>query len=211
MQNIDINKQSEKIKFGVFLARMQPLHEGHLYVVRKMLKAGCENVVIVLGSQNKKDMIRNPFSFRVREKWLKDTIREEFGAEEAQKIKCFCLPDWSTETENSQTWGNYFYFNVVSRIKSKRFTLFSTEDLDMLNSWFSKEVRRYMDICHEPRSASAHITYGLSATKIRQAFVQNNQAYIDRWCPRPVVRSYEMARKKYLQVLRKPREDYSMA
>jgi len=72
-------------KFGVFLARMQPLHVAHTYLIKQALFE-CEKVVIVLGSSNKKDMIRNPFTIDFRMKLLKNALIEEGFSEELDRI-----------------------------------------------------------------------------------------------------------------------------
>ncbi len=46
----------------IFLARMQPLHNAHLYMVEKMISE-CEHVHVFLGSEKKKDMLRNPIHY----------------------------------------------------------------------------------------------------------------------------------------------------
>jgi nicotinamide mononucleotide adenylyltransferase len=38
----------EKYKWGVFLARTQPLHNGHILIIEKMTNE-CENVLIING------------------------------------------------------------------------------------------------------------------------------------------------------------------
>ena len=43
-------------KYGVFLGRMQPVHNAHLFLVEKALEE-CDKVLIVLGSENKVDML----------------------------------------------------------------------------------------------------------------------------------------------------------
>ena len=41
--------ESQKtLKIGVFIARFQPLHKAHMYVIEKALK-DCDKVVIMLG------------------------------------------------------------------------------------------------------------------------------------------------------------------
>ena len=57
-------------KVGVFLARMQPVHNAHLYMVNKALEES-DRVLIVLGSENKVDMLRNPYDITLREKMLR--------------------------------------------------------------------------------------------------------------------------------------------
>lgn len=103
-------------KVGVFLARMQPVHKVHLYMVNKALEE-CNKVLVVLGSKNKVNTIRNPFDINLREKML----RECFDEESNKRIKIVTLPDWSMETdnENDKMWGRYFYYNVVANIGQK--------------------------------------------------------------------------------------------
>lgn len=52
-----------KHKIGVFLARMQPLHIAHLDIIDVALTE-CETVYVCLGSSNKVDMLRNPFTLQ---------------------------------------------------------------------------------------------------------------------------------------------------
>ena len=49
---------------GVFLARMQPVHKAHLFMVNKACEE-CDEVCVILGSENKKDTLRNPFTIDV--------------------------------------------------------------------------------------------------------------------------------------------------
>ena len=44
------------MKVGVFLARMQPLHNAHLWLIDKALEEN-DKVLIVLGSENKVDIV----------------------------------------------------------------------------------------------------------------------------------------------------------
>ena len=55
------------MKVGVFLARMQPLHNAHLWLIDKALEEN-DKVLVVLGSENKVDMLRNPYNINLRKK-----------------------------------------------------------------------------------------------------------------------------------------------
>ena len=105
------------VKYGIFLARMQPVHNAHLFMVNKALEE-CDKVLIVLGSENKVDMLRNPYGIELREQML----RECFNEYQNEKITIVTLPDWSMESDidNAKIWGRYFYYNVVSRIGQKK-------------------------------------------------------------------------------------------
>ena len=105
-----------KHKIGLFLARMQPLHIAHLDIIEKALKE-CEKVYVCLGSANKVDMLRNPFTIDFRKQILLEALIERVGVA-ATRVDVFEIPDWSYENDTNETieWGRYFYYNVVSRI-----------------------------------------------------------------------------------------------
>lgn len=61
------------VKCGVFLARMQPVHNAHLWLVNKALEEN-DKVLIVLGSENKVDMLRNPYDINLRKQMLRECL-----------------------------------------------------------------------------------------------------------------------------------------
>lgn len=193
------------VKYGIFLARMQPVHNAHLFMVNKALEE-CDKVLIVLGSENKVDMLRNPYGIELREQML----RECFNEYQNDKITIVTLPDWSMESDidNAEIWGRYFYYNVVSRIGQKRFYLYYSDDPAILDSWFNNtEVRKYITYRNFERS---NIFEGLSATKIRQAFIDGNTEYINEFCPNSVVSRFDYLASYYKEVSDNPKEDFSM-
>ena len=164
-------------KVGVFLARMQPVHNAHLYLVYKALEENDE-VLIVLGSENKVDMLRNPYDITLREEMLRECLTKE----DNQKLKIVTLPDWTMESdkESDKIWGRYFYYNVVSRIGQKHFSLYYSDDPKILDDWFKDtEIYDYINYRNFERSK---VFEGLSATKIREAFTNNDKVYIKKFC-----------------------------
>lgn len=193
------------IKYGVFLARMQPVHNAHLFMVNKALEEN-DKVLIVLGSENKVDMLRNPYDIQLREQML----RECFDEEQNKKISIITLPDWSMESDidNAEIWGRYFYYNVVSRIGQKRFSLYYSDDPVILDSWFKNtEIYQYITYRNFERSS---IFEGLSATNIRQAFIDDNREYIKKFCPKSVINRFSYLVSYYKNVTNNPKEDFSM-
>lgn len=198
-----MNKDYKKV--GVFLARMQPVHNAHLYMVNKAIDES-DKVLIVLGSENKVDMLRNPYDIKLREKMLRECLDKE----QNEKIEIVTLPDWSTEAdvENAKTWGRYFYYNVVSRIGQKRFSIYYSDDPSILDSWFEDtEIRDYITYRNFKRS---NLFDGLSSTKIREAFINNDISYIEKYCPKPVVDRFEYLASYYKNVKQSPKLDFSM-
>lgn len=193
------------INYGVFLARMQPIHNAHLWLVKQALSEQ-DRVLIVLGSENKVDMLRNPYDIQLREQMLRECLNKD----ENDRVSIVTLPDWSMESdiENASIWGRYFYYNVVSRIGQKRFSLYYSDDPAILDSWFKgTEVYSYITYQNFKRD---NIFDGLSATKIRNAFIEGDTAYIEKYCPQSVITRFDYLAKYYKGVTENPKEDFSM-
>ena len=62
---------------ALFLARLQPLHLGHLHAIKQAMKK-FDKVVIAIGSSNKQNTLENPFSFEEREEMIRMCFGE-FG------------------------------------------------------------------------------------------------------------------------------------
>lgn len=192
-------------KVGVFLARMQPVHNAHIHMIKTACEE-CDEVLVFIGSSNKKDTLRNPFDFKTRTKWLYESL-PSFCKE---KVIVYNLPDWSMEnkSEDDKIWGRYFYYNVVSRIGQKHFNIYYSDGQDNLDNWFEDtEVRSYITYRLFERSKMFD---GLSATKIREAFRLNDFNYVKKFCPKPVVDDFHKIRKNLLEVFRCFRNDYEM-
>ena len=193
------------LKYGVFLARMQPVHNAHLLMVNKALKE-CDKVLIVLGSENKVDMLRNPFDITLREQLL----RESLSKKDNERIMIMTLPDWSMESDvdNAKIWGRYLYYNIVSRIGQKRFELYYSDDQENLNLWFDDtEVKEYITYKLFNRN---NMFDALSATKIRQAFISGDKEYVKKYCPPSVYARFTYLASYYKNINKCPKEDFSM-
>ena len=192
-------------KVGVFLARMQPVHNAHLFLVHKALEEN-DKVLIVLGSENKVDMLRNPYDISLREEMLRECLTDE----DNKKLEIVTLPDWSMESdkENDKTWGRYFYYNVVSRIFQKRFSIYYSDDPKILDDWFNDtEVKEFITYRNFERSK---LFEGLSSTKIRNAFINDDVDYIKEYCPESVQKRFDYLKKYYENVTLNPKDDFSM-
>lgn len=200
-------KEKYKYKNGVFLARMQPMHKAHLEIINIALRE-CEKVTIILGSSNKRDMLRNPFTLEKRKNWLALSLPYEVWFND--RIKIFEIPDWSLENDTNETslWGRYFYYNVVSRIGSKRFTIYYSDSPDIIKNWFHEtEVEEYITLRLLDRGKMYD---GLSATKIREAILKMDLDYLNKYLPEPVLKDVEYLNEYYKKVVSHPKDDFSM-
>lgn len=199
----------KQFKNGVFLARMQPLHKAHLYII-KMALDECEKVDIVLGSANKHSMIRNPFSLEKRKTWLIQALKDEYDFDDIERINVHEIADWSYENDPNETeeWGKYFYYNTVNFIHAKTFSIYYSDDAEIIKKWFiDKTINPRVTLRLLNRKS---LFEGLSATKIRQAMVDNNKEYLEMYLPNCVINDLDEIRNYYLNVLDCPKEDFSM-
>ena len=203
-----MNNAQKPVKIGVFIARFQPLHKAHMYVIEKALKE-CDKVVIMLGSSNKENMPRNPFNFRLRKELLSESLSNEH---DMTKIQIYQFPDWSEENliTDDAVWGHYLYYNIVSRINQKSFTLYYSDDPEIVKHWFDDEVKGYISFCFLNRQK---VFEGLSSTKIREAllnFTDADKKYLYKFLPEAVFERVEELREIILKVHKNPNKDFTM-
>lgn len=193
---------------GIFLARMQPLHNAHMWLLGKAC-AENDRVGVILGSANKEDMIRNPFSLELRERILRRSIELHIDNKASNKIEVYELPDWSQEGDlpNAKEWGKYLYYNVVSRMKTRKFSIYYSDDPNIMLNWFKNDLKKRINFRFFERD---NVFDGLSATKIRESFENDDREYIKRHCPIPVVSHYNELREIWLKVINNPKQDFSM-
>lgn len=195
------------------------MHNAHLYIINKALEE-CDKVLIVLGSENKKNTLRNPYDIELREDILIECFseklfeglenRDDEEIEKFEKIETMTLSDWSMESDHQEVkmWGRYFYYNIVSRINQKHFSIYYSDDVSILDSWF-KDTEVYDYITYRLFERN-NLFDGLSATKIREAFINGDKGYIEKYCPKPVVDRFDYLAKFYKEVKDNPIEDWSM-
>lgn len=99
------------MKVGVILARFQPIHNGHMELIRKAINEN-EKVLILIGSADKIG-VRNPIPANIREKLVSSSISESILSLDGKinegknptNIIIDLLDDLSTEEDNSHDWG----------------------------------------------------------------------------------------------------------
>lgn len=196
------------MKTGIFLARMQPLHNAHMWMVEQACKEN-DKVIVVLGSANKKDMLRNPFEIGLRENLLREAISASIGLKEADKITVLDLPDWSQESDvqGRKEWGSYLYYNIVACAQCKDFTFYFSDNPDIMLGWFDDNIRERLSFRFFART---NLFEGLSATNIREAFMNDDKEYVKKYCPETVYRRFEGLKATWLDVSEDPKEDFTM-
>lgn len=119
------------MKTGVILARFQPIHNGHLQLIKKACDEN-EQVLVIIGSIDKLSK-RNPIPWTIRKQLVEKAIKDHSLHE---KTKIVELADLSDESDNSHDWGFYLYSFIVSNINQSDFTIYYSDGFETITSWF---------------------------------------------------------------------------
>lgn len=156
---------------GVILTRAQPIHLGHIGIIKQALKEN-EKVILVIGSANKSGTKRNPFNIDLRLMMVEDMLKKENLS--LNRIEILPLVDWSMEDAYTyvKEWGRFFYYNVVNKAGCKEFTFYYNDDIKIVENWFEPEILRRITIKNVVR------TDDISSTKVREAILNKDYEYL---------------------------------
>lgn len=173
---------------GVILARLQPIHNGHLELIKKSMKENDETIIFV-GSADKFNG-RNPIPINLRMQMAKEAIEE---MRENEKIYTYYklgpLDDLSDESDNSHDWGFYLFSNVVKESGSDVFTIYYSDGFEIITTWFPPFIlRNHVSLNLISRGA---ICNGISATAIRQMIVNGDMDCLRKYVPASVYEKQE--------------------
>lgn len=146
--------------FLVFIGRFQPFHLGHLQVINTALEQA-KQVIVLVGSSFQPRTIRNPWSFKEREQF----IRGAFPTETQPRLKIMPIVD---DMYNDQNWIARVQQAVQSVIESEVHT---TPPRVGLIGHSKDETSYYLSLF--PQWSSVRVpSYqnGLSATPIREHY-----------------------------------------
>lgn len=180
------------MKTGVILARLQPIHNGHLALIKKAV-AENDEVYIFIGSADKFNQ-HNPLPISLRLQLTEEAIDFEFGKPytnsegDIKKIKdrihIVPLDDLTDESDNSHDWGFYLYSKIVTETKNPCFTIYYSDGFEIITTWFPSFIlRNNVSLCLLARNATVD---GISATKVRKMIEENNNN-LDVYVPKCVV------------------------
>lgn len=151
---------------GVILARLQPIHNGHLALIKK---ASVENdeVHVFIGSADKFNE-RNPIPINIRKRYAESAVKEA----NLENVTFHLLDDLTNESDNSHDWGFYLYSKVVTEIQQSNFTIYYSDGFEIITSWFPGFIlRNNVSLNLLARNATEE---GISATMVREMIVRND-------------------------------------
>lgn len=163
------------MKVGIILARFQPIHNGHLELIKKALDEN-EKVLILIGSADKIG-VRNPIPSNIRMKLVEESLSDLVDNKKSNPkpyppYQVDLLDDLSTEEDNSHDWGFYLYSNIVDRIKQSTFTIYYSDGYEIITKWFPGFIlRNYVSLSLLARNS---VENGISATKVRKMLLDDD-------------------------------------
>ena len=155
------------MKTGFFWVRMNPPHAGHMWVIRKAL-AQADNLIIVIGSSERKNQKQNPFSGIERKRMLEAYLKEE--KINANRVRIFALPDPKMPFKA----GVRHVMDSVPKFD----VIFSTHELKEQKTGIKMVIEEAMD--EEAKRRKIRIvrfkrTGPISATRIRDAIAHDKK------------------------------------
>ena len=126
-------------KVGVIIARLQPIHNGHLELIRQALNEN-DKVLVLVGSADKLNK-RNPIPINMRLDMAIEAIYETFN-EVKERIVVEPLDDLTDESDNSHDWGFYLYSKIVGITRSPEFTIYYSDGFEIIMLWFPPFITR---------------------------------------------------------------------
>jgi len=192
------------MKTGIILARLQPIHFGHLALIEKAVNENDE-VYVFIGSADKFNQ-RNPLPISLRMQLAQEAIDDRFGTPnthygldseysvtyDKDKIHIVPLDDLTDESDNSHDWGFYLYSKIVTECKNPCFTIYYSDGFEIITTWFPSFIlRNNINLCLLARNATVS---GISATKVRQ-MIEEDSKDLDVYVPKCVVDNRETIKK----------------
>lgn len=189
-------------KIGVILARLQPIHNGHLELIKKADSENDETYVFI-GSADKFNK-RNPIPISTRLELTKKAIVEyvvdEYDYTDNSvdrmlsdlNIHVIPLDDLDDESNNSHEWGFYLYSKIVTETHEPNFTIYYSDGFEIITTWFPGFIlRNNVSLSLLARNA---VENGISATSVRKMIMDRDDENLKKVVPNCVFERREHLR-----------------
>lgn len=179
------------MKTGIVLARLQPIHNGHLELIEQACDEN-DKVFVFVSSADKFNQ-RNPIPINLRLEMAKEAIETVAGRYQPKMdVHIIPLDDLTDESDNSHDWGFYLYSKIVTETGTPNFTIYYSDGFEIITTWFPSFIlRNNVSLKLIARGATCS---GISATKVRSLIEAENWDELKNWVPDSV-----FARKETLK------------
>ena len=176
-------------KVGVIIARLQPIHNGHLELIRQALNEN-DTVLVLVGSADKLNK-RNPIPISLRLDMAVEAVHQTFG-DDANRVRIEPLDDLTDESDNSHDWGFYLYSKIVGITRSPEFTIYYSDGFEIIMLWFPPFITR--NFVSFKLNARGTIADNISATKVREG-ISDNSEWIKDFVPESVLKRKDILKQ----------------
>jgi nicotinamide-nucleotide adenylyltransferase len=158
------------MKLGVILARLQPIHNGHIALIEKSM-AENETTLVLVGSADKFNK-RNPIPIDLRLD-LANKALKHLETKYNHKLIIQPLDDLSDETNNTYSWGFYLFTKIINLTHELQFTLYYSDGFEILTTWFPPFMfKDNISLCLMARNTFADKS--ASATLVRETLLKED-------------------------------------
>ena len=184
------------MKTGIILARLQPIHNGHLELIKKAWQENDE-VYVFIGSADKFNK-RNPIPISTRLELTREGVAEMLWKEydnlypeteprtttrllDVAHVHIVPLDDLDDESNNSHEWGFYLYSKIVTETLNPNFTIYYSDGFEIITTWFPGFIlRNNVSLSLLARNS---VKNGISATSVRQMIMDGDEEKLKQSVP----------------------------
>lgn len=156
---------------GLYIGRFQPFHEGHMHVIRKALKT-CDKLIVAIGSAQESRTERNPFTYKEREKFIRNVFYEEIRN---GVLIIIGVPD-RERPRNDSSWGVYLFDYIQDKTGYSPNMIFEGREGER-DTWY-EEIGEHIQITRVSRGLVP-----VSATKIREYIMNKDYYHFRKYMP----------------------------
>ena len=176
---------------GIIVARLQPIHNGHIALISKAASE-CDRVIVFVGSADKLNK-RNPLPIDIRLKLASEALKDY------KNVELYPLDDLTDESHDDILWGFYLYSHIVSIIHDSNFTLYYSDGYEKVALWFPGFIlRNNVSLSLLARNSCEE---GVSATQVREYLLNNDDENLKKSVPEVVYNEKESI-LRYMDLLR---------
>ena len=154
------------MKYGLYLGRFQPFHDGHGWVITNAFNH-CDKLIIAIGSAQEKRTKKNPLSYSERGAIIRSVVAFN------RDIAIIPIYDRDEYADNA-SWGNYVLEQVYNLVGVRPEVVFEGNEETHAHWWEDTDV----EVIQIDRNETP-----ISATEIRQTLLDDDKVTFTEHMP----------------------------